>query len=92
MTPKQDVDPKKGPQPQNFDYGLIAEDVAEVDPKLAIRDGKGQIESVRYMAIYNILLNEFRAPHGGRAKEGTCGAHCDCERAGCANPKREGAA
>jgi hypothetical protein len=48
---------------QNLDYGLIAEDVAEVDPKLAIRDGKGQIESVRYMAIYNMMLNEFIKEH-----------------------------
>jgi trimeric autotransporter adhesin len=60
---EQDIDPKKGPQPQNLDYGLIAEDVAEIDPKLAIRDGKGQIESVRYMAIYNMMLNEFLKEH-----------------------------
>ena len=58
-----DVDPKKGPQPQNLDYGLIAEDVAEIDPKLAIRDGKGQIESLRYMAVYNMMLNEFLKEH-----------------------------
>ena len=56
---EQDVDPKKGIQPQNLDYGLIAEDVAEIDPELAIRDGKGQIESLRYIAIYNMMLNEF---------------------------------
>jgi len=60
---EQDVDPNKGPQPQNLDYGLIAEDVAEIDPKLAIRDGKGQIESLRYMAIYNMMLNEFLKEH-----------------------------
>ena len=60
---EQDVDPKKGIQPQNLDYGLIAEDVAEIDPKLAIRDGKGQIESVRYIAIYNMMLNEFIKEH-----------------------------
>ena len=44
---------------ENLDYGLIAEDVAELNPELAIRDGKGQIESLRYMAIYNMMLNEF---------------------------------
>jgi hypothetical protein len=60
---EQDVDPNKGPQPQNLDYGLIAEDVAEIDPKLAIRDGKGQIESLRYMSIYNMMLNEFLKEH-----------------------------
>jgi hypothetical protein len=58
-----DVDPKKDPPPQNLDYGLIAEDVAEIDPQLAIRDGKGRIESVRYKAIYNMLLNEFLKEH-----------------------------
>ena len=48
---------------QNLDYGLIAEDVAQVDPELAIRDGKGQIESVRYLAVYNMMLNEFLKEH-----------------------------
>ena len=43
---------------------MIAEDVAEIDPKLAIRDGKGQIESLRYVAIYNMMLNEFLKEHG----------------------------
>jgi len=56
---------KKTPEYQgdNLDYGLIAEDVAEIDPKLAIRDGKGQIESLRYLAIYNMMLNEFLKEH-----------------------------
>jgi trimeric autotransporter adhesin len=44
---------------QARDYGLIAEEVAKVDPKLAVRDGKGQIESIRYDAINAMLLNEF---------------------------------
>ena len=48
---------------QNLDYGLVAEDVAKVDPKLAIRNEKGQIESVRYLAIYNMMLNEFLKEH-----------------------------
>jgi hypothetical protein len=56
---------KKTPEFQNdnVDYGLIAEDVAEIDPKLAIRDGKGQIEGLRDMAIYNMMLNEFIKEH-----------------------------
>ena len=45
------------------DYGLIAEEVAKVDPKLAVRDGKGQIESIRYNAITAMLLNEFLKEH-----------------------------
>ncbi|MGB9476311.1 MAG: tail fiber domain-containing protein [Candidatus Udaeobacter sp.] len=48
---------------QSLDYGLIAEDVAKVDPNLAIRDAKGQIESVRYTAINVMLLNEFLKAH-----------------------------
>jgi trimeric autotransporter adhesin len=48
---------------QNLDFGLIAEDVAEVDPNLAIRNGEGQIESVRYLAICNMMLNEFLKEH-----------------------------
>jgi hypothetical protein len=55
---KKDIDPS-----QNLDYGLVAEDVAKIDPKLAIRDGNGQIESVRYMAVYNMMLNELIKEH-----------------------------
>jgi hypothetical protein len=50
-------------QSQSIDYGLIAEEVAEVDPNLAIRNGKGQIEGVRYNAINAMLLNEFIKEH-----------------------------
>src|SRR6476661_7422020 len=55
---KKDVDPS-----QSLDYGLIAEEVAKVDPNLAIRDRNGQIESVRYSAINAMLLNEFLKEH-----------------------------
>ncbi|PYL68071.1 MAG: hypothetical protein DMF28_07575, partial [Verrucomicrobia bacterium] len=48
---------------QSLDYGLIAEDVAQVDPNLAIRNGKGEIESVRYNAVNAMLLNEFLKEH-----------------------------
>ena len=48
---------------QSLEYGLVAEDVAEVDPNLAIRDGKGHIESVRYNAVNAMLLNEFLKEH-----------------------------
>ncbi len=48
---------------QSLDYGLVAEEVAEVDPNLAIRDAKGRIESVRYTAINAMLLNEFLKEH-----------------------------
>jgi hypothetical protein len=55
---KKDID-----KSQILDYGLIAEDVAKVDPNLAIRDRNGQIESVRYSAINAMLLNEFLKEH-----------------------------
>ena len=55
---KKDID-----QSQSLDYGLIAEDVAQVDPNLAIRNRNGQIESVRYSAVNAMLLNEFFKEH-----------------------------
>ena len=55
---KKDIDSS-----QSLDYGLIAEEVAKVDPNLAIRDGNGQIESVRYSAVNAMLLNEFLKEH-----------------------------
>ena len=48
---------------QSLDYGLVAEDVANVDPNLIIRDRTGQIESVRYTAVNAMLLNEFLKQH-----------------------------
>ena len=48
---------------QALDYGLIAEEVAEIDPNLAIHNAKGEIETVRYNAINMMLLNEFLKEH-----------------------------
>jgi hypothetical protein len=39
-------------------YGLIAEEVAEVYPELVIRDETGRIEGVRYEELAPMLLNE----------------------------------
>ncbi len=50
-------------QSQSLEYGLVAEEVAQVDPSLAIRDKNGQIDSVRYNAINAMLLNEFLKEH-----------------------------
>ncbi len=55
---KKQIDPK-----QHLDYGLIAEDVAKVNPELAIRNGKGEIESLNYQAINAMILNEFLKEH-----------------------------
>ena len=50
-------------QSQSLEYGLVAEEVAQVDPSLAIRDKNGQIDSVRYNAVNAMLLNEFLKEH-----------------------------
>src|SRR5438552_5164601 len=44
-------------------FGLIAEEVAEVSPDLVVRDEKGDIYTVRYDAVNAMLLNEFLKEH-----------------------------
>ena len=44
-------------------FGLIAEDVEQVDPNLVSRNKKGEVESVRYEQINAMLLNEFLKEH-----------------------------
>src|SRR6267143_3867243 len=44
-------------------YGLIAEEVAEVDPQLVVRGRDGEIMAVHYEQISNMLLNEFLKEH-----------------------------
>jgi len=44
-------------------FGLIAEDVAEVNPDLVVRDEKGEVYTVRYDAVNAMLLNEFLKEH-----------------------------
>ena len=48
---------------QVLDYGLVAEDVADVDADLVMRDKNGQVESVRYTAVNAMLLNQFLKEH-----------------------------
>jgi uncharacterized coiled-coil protein SlyX len=55
---KQEIDPAR-----SFDFGLIAEDVATVNPDLVARDEDGKIVTVRYQAVYAMLLNEFLKAH-----------------------------
>src|SRR5207248_6113734 len=40
-------------------FGLIAEEVAKVDPDLVVRDSDGRPYTVRYDAVNAMLLNEF---------------------------------
>jgi hypothetical protein len=44
-------------------FGLIAEDVAEVNPELTVRDKTGELVTVRYDAVNAMLLNEFLKEH-----------------------------
>jgi Chaperone of endosialidase len=55
---KQEIDPDGIPQ-----FGLIAEEVEKVDPKLVGRDENGKVNTVRYEAVNAMLLNEFLKQH-----------------------------
>jgi len=55
---KPEFDPAGIPQ-----FGLIAEEVAKINPDLIARDEKGEIYSVRYEAVNAMLLNEFLKEH-----------------------------
>jgi len=48
---KQEIDPDGTPQ-----FGSVAEQVAEVNPDLVVRDGSGEIYNVRYEAVNAMLL------------------------------------
>jgi uncharacterized coiled-coil protein SlyX len=55
---KQEIDPAGTPQ-----FGLVAEEVAKVNPDLVTRDAKGELYTVRYEAVNAMLLNEFLKEH-----------------------------
>ena len=44
-------------------FGLIAEEVAKVNPDLVVRDENSEIYTVRYEAVNAMLLNEFLKEH-----------------------------
>jgi Chaperone of endosialidase len=44
-------------------FGLVAEEVANVNPDLVVRDKHGEIYTVRYEAVNAMLLNEFLKEH-----------------------------
>ena len=54
------MQPYNDPTPQ---FGLIAEEVAEVDPNLVIYDDEGKPYTVRYDSVNAMLLNEFLKEH-----------------------------
>ena len=53
----------KTDQTNRPEFGLIAEEVAQVNPDLVVRDQNGQIYTVRYEAVNAMLLNEFLKEH-----------------------------
>ncbi|HKF94343.1 MAG TPA: tail fiber domain-containing protein, partial [Gammaproteobacteria bacterium] len=55
---KKELDPDRIPQ-----FGLVAEEVAKVNPDLVLRDADGEIYTVRYEAVNAMLLNEFLKEH-----------------------------
>src|SRR5213078_3751421 len=55
---KKEIDPQGIPQ-----FGLIAEEVEKVNPKLVVRDKEGKVNTVRYEAVDAMLLNEFLKEH-----------------------------
>jgi hypothetical protein len=55
---KKEVDPMR-----SLSFGLIAEEVARVDPDLVTPDRDGKPETVRYEAVNAMLLNEFLKEH-----------------------------
>ena len=44
-------------------YGLIAEEVAEAFPELAVFNAEGQPETVKYQDLAPLLLNEYQKEH-----------------------------
>ena len=55
---QKSLDPKGVPQ-----FGLVAEEVAKVDPDLVVPDEEGKPFSVRYEEVNVMLLNEFLKEH-----------------------------
>ena len=64
VTFRYKSDSKQTPQ-----FGLIAEEVADINPDLVTRDRNGEIYSVRYEAVNAMLLNEFLKEHKAFVEE-----------------------
>src|SRR6266496_3264787 len=64
VTFQYKTDKKGAPQ-----FGLIAEEVAKVNPDLVVRDRNGQVVAVRYDGVNAMLLNEFLKEHNAFVEE-----------------------
>jgi len=53
----------KSDKTNRSEFGLIAEEVAKINPDLVVRDENGEIYTVRYEAVNAMLLNEFLKEH-----------------------------
>jgi hypothetical protein len=73
-------------------FGLIAEEVAEVNPNLVARDKDGEIYTVRYDQINAMLLNEFLKEHRTVQDQGATIADLKKEIAGLTTTVKEQAA
>ena len=62
---RKEFDPAAVPQ-----FGLIAEQVAKVDPDLVARDEEGKPYTVHYEAVNAMLLNEFLKEHRKLTEQG----------------------
>jgi hypothetical protein len=62
---KKELDPEAIPQ-----FGLVAEEVAKVDPDLVASDESGKPYTVRYEAVNAMLLNEFLKAHRKLEEQG----------------------
>ena len=50
----------RNPSGRRLQYGLVAEEVAEVYPGLVARSANGQVETVVYQFLPPMLLNEYQ--------------------------------
>jgi len=53
----------KGDETNTSCFGLIAEEVAKVNPDLILLDKEGKPQTVRYEQVNAMLLNEFLKEH-----------------------------
>ena len=65
VTFQYKTDTKDTPQ-----FGLIAEEVAKVNPALVLPDKEGKPYTVRYDAVNAMLLNEFLKEHRKNEEQG----------------------
>ena len=83
---KHEIDPKRYPQ-----FGLVAEEVAKVNPDLVACDAKGEPYTVRYDAV-NAMLSQRVPQSASESRETRRRRRKSCdnrERAGSANPEGE---